>query len=239
MKCSHITWFVISFSPLTTAWVLSFLSLVVLSDSWPSGIAETRILRSFLNNLMPWYLWQSSHILHKFSFPPGFVAVNLPEHLTSVAPGLASIWIHLSPGIPLTVVFAQLWSVTNWGIWARGETDTKGSFLGVLVRASQAAPDSVKPALLPLPYGKLLLESNDWSFYCPLAMSVTDLFYDWILLNDLRRWCRRFRMPASRTKNPNQSLSSWCAAQLGLDVQWTGRCSCQSSGAWCSPKKEL
>lgn len=66
-----------------------------LNDSWPSHRGETTVLWRFLNNLMPWYLPVLLHTKQTLISSRIPCCVSTPEHLASIAPGLASVWIHL------------------------------------------------------------------------------------------------------------------------------------------------
>lgn len=128
----------------------------------------------FFNNLMSWYLPRSSYILNKLSFPPGFLVVSTPEHLASTAPGLHQFEFTSFPGGPsyCCTCSASSLLVPNWGI---------GSEKGRVPQAPvwELRPEHPRELLTPA-CGTLpgsLLESSKWSFYCPLATSITDLFY--------------------------------------------------------------
>lgn len=189
-----VAWWVISFFPLSNLLWVPPVTGDALSNSWPSGRAETTVLWSLWNNLMPWFLWQPSHIPSETSFPPGILAECTWVFDFNSSGACISQNLPLSQGSPFTDVFAQL-ALCQCLIRAFGPE--MGREPRVLDRnpwpelhRQLLASDSVTPVLLPdphphpppQPYGKFPQGAPEIKpvevFYdCPLAASVTDLFY--------------------------------------------------------------
>jgi hypothetical protein len=157
----------------------ALITLAVLTHTQDLIFSRNSLLWGSLNAWLE-QLWGLHHL--EFTFYPGELFY---DYICSACFLLGPNWRHLDP-------------------WWWGCQRHLIAWKQVLAGTSQAVSSTwfchTCPVLLSC--GKLprvLLESNGGDFYYTVATPVNDLFYNWILLSDLRSLCRRCQQLWAKT----------------------------------------